>query len=71
MKTGLGGWTEEMFIQTLRKGKFMGMSRGILPPMPWQEIGHMRDDDLKAIFAYLQSLPPIENPIPAPIPPGK
>jgi len=70
MKTGIGGWTEEMFIQTLRKGKFMGMSRDILPPMPWQTIGQMTDDDLKAIFAYLQSLPPIENPIPPPVPPA-
>jgi hypothetical protein len=71
MNTGLGGWTEDMFIQTMRKGKFMGMARDILPPMPWQEIGQMTDDDLKAIFAYLQSLPPIENPVPAPIPPGR
>ena len=70
MKTGLGGWTEDLFIQTLRKGKFMGASRDILPPMPWQTIGQMSDDDLKAIFAYLKSLPPIENPIPPPIPPA-
>jgi mono/diheme cytochrome c family protein len=70
MKTGIGGWPEDMFIQTLRKGKFMGMSRDILPPMPWQPIGQMSDDDLKAIFAYLKSLPAINNPIPAPIPPA-
>jgi mono/diheme cytochrome c family protein len=68
-KTGIGGWTEEMFINTLRTGKFMGMSRDILPPMPWQTIGQMTDDDLKAMFAYLKSLPPIENSIPAPLPP--
>lgn len=70
MKTGLGGWTENLFIQTLQNGKFMGASRDILPPMPWQSIGQMTDDDLKAIFAYLKSLPPIENPIPPPIPPS-
>lgn len=69
IKTGLGGWTEDLFIQTLRKGKFMGSSRDILPPMPWQPIGQMTDDDLKAMFAYLKSLPPIENPIPPPMPP--
>ncbi len=68
-KTGIGGWTEELFIQTLRRGKFMGMSRDILPPMPWQTIGQMSDDDLKAIFAYLKSLPPVYNPIPPPLPP--
>lgn len=71
MKTGIGGWTEDLFIQTLRKGKFMGQSRDILPPMPWQTIGQMTDNDLKAVFAYLKSLPPIENPIPAPLPPPK
>ncbi len=70
VKSGIGGWTEEMFIQTLRKGKFMGMSRDILPPMPWQAIGRMSDDDLKAIFAYLKSLPPVYNPIPPPLPPA-
>lgn len=69
MKTGIGGWTEELFIQALRKGKFMGMSRDILPPMPWQNLARLSDDDLKAIFAYLKSLPPIENQVPAPLPP--
>jgi mono/diheme cytochrome c family protein len=68
-QTGIGGWPEDLFIKTLRTGQFMGMSRGILPPMPWQDIGRMSDDDLKAIFAYLKSLPPIHNEIPPPIPP--
>lgn len=70
VKTGIGGWTEALFIKTLRTGKFMGMSRDILPPMPWQTIGQMSDDDLAAIFAYLKSLPPIENAIPNPLPPA-
>jgi hypothetical protein len=39
--------------------------------MPWQEIGKMTDEDLKAIFAYLRSLPPINNAIPEPIPPSQ
>lgn len=69
--TGIGSWTEAMFIQILKTGKFMGTSRDILPPMPWQEIGKMTDDDLRAVFAYLKSLPPIDNAIPAPIPPGQ
>jgi hypothetical protein len=68
-KTGIGDWPEEMFIKVLRSGKFMGMSRDILPPMPWQAIGQMSDADLKAIFAYLKSLPPVENLVPAPLPP--
>jgi len=58
-----------MFIKTLRGGKFMGMSRDILPPMPWQTIGQMTDEDLKAVFTYLKSITPIHNAVPAPLPP--
>jgi hypothetical protein len=71
MATGTGSWPEAMFIQILRTGKFMGTSRDLLPPMPWQEIGKMTDDDLRAVFAYLKSLPPIDNAVPEPIPPGQ
>ena len=30
----------------------------------------MTDEDLKAIFAYLQSIPPIKNRVPNPVPPA-
>jgi len=69
--TGIGNWSETLFIQSLRTGKFMGTSRDMLPPMPWQELGKMTDDDLKAIFAYMMSLPPVDNRIPEPIPPSR
>lgn len=67
--TGLGIWTEEMFINTIRKGKHMATSRDILPPMPWRMQANLTDEDLKAIFAYLQTIPPITNHVPEPIPP--
>ena len=69
--TGLGSWTPEMFMNALRTGKHQGTGRPILPPMPWNWYRNMTDDDLKAVFAYLQSLPPINNPIPDPLPPDK
>lgn len=71
--TGLGSWTEQMFIDAIRTGKHQGVASGrdILPPMPWYWYRHMTDDDLKAVFAYLQSLPPIANAIPDPTPPDK
>ena len=68
--TGLGIWTEEMFIRAIREGKHMGQSRPILPPMPWQAFRNLNDDDLKAIFAYLKSIPAISNHVPDPIPPA-
>jgi mono/diheme cytochrome c family protein len=64
-ETGLGNWTEEMFVQAMRTGKHMGTSRPIQPPMPWPAIGQMTDEDLKAVFAYLRSLPPLVNRVPA------
>ncbi len=69
--TGLGSWTEDMFMKAIRTGKHQGAGRPILPPMPWNWYRSMTDEDLKALFAYLQSLPPINNPIPDPLPPDK
>jgi cytochrome c553 len=68
-QTGIGLWTEEVFIAAIRTGKHMGAGRPILPPMPWPYLSQATDDDLKAIFAYLKSLPPIKNPVPAPVAP--
>ena len=69
--TGLrsGVWTEELFIKALRTGKHMGTARDILPPMPWNFYGQLSDDDLKAIWAYLGTIPAINNHVPDPIEP--
>ena len=68
-ETGLGSWTEEMFIKTIRTGKHQGEGRNLLPPMPWPVYKNMTDDDLKATWAFLRSLPPINNAVPDPVPP--
>ena len=68
-ETGLGKWTPETFVATLRTGRHEGKGRPLLPPMPWPMIGSLTDDDLRAVFAYLQSLPPIRNRVPAPVDP--
>jgi mono/diheme cytochrome c family protein len=70
-ETGLGNWTEEMFVTALRTGKHGGVANGrpILPPMPWNWVAALNDADLKAIYAYLKSVPPIKNMVPSPIPP--
>lgn len=69
--TGIGTLTEEMFIKTIREGKYMGVGRPLLPPMPWQVYGMKTDEDLKAIYAYLMSIKPISNMVPQPTPPDK
>jgi hypothetical protein len=70
--TGIGSWSFEQFTTAIRKGKYKGLegSRPLLPPMPWQMYKSMTDEDLKAVFTYLKSLPPINNLVPAPIPPN-
>ena len=70
-ETGIGTLTEEMFIKTLREGKWMGVGRPLMPPMPWQVLGQKSDQDLKAMYAYLMSIKPINNEVPQPIPPDK
>lgn len=61
--------TERNFLIAMKTGSHLGTARPILPPMPWQMYSKLSDDDLKAIYAFLQSLPPIKNNVPAPIPP--
>jgi len=70
-QTGIGNWTEEQFLNAMKKGKWKGLdsSRDLLPPMPWQSYSQMPDEDLKAIFAYLKSIKPVTNPVPMAIPP--
>ncbi len=66
--TGMGIWTEDMFVRAIREGKHMGHGRDLLPPMPWQYFSKLTDEDLKAIYAYLRSIPPVRNRVPDPVP---
>jgi mono/diheme cytochrome c family protein len=70
LETGLGVWTEETFVKTIRTGKLMGTGRMIQPPMPIAAIQQASDQDLKAMFAYLKTLPAVKNQVPDYIPPA-
>ena len=70
-ETGLGRWTLDNFREAIRTGRHMGRGRPILPPMPYPMYRHMTDEDLAAIFAYLQSVPAISNKVPDPLPPAQ
>lgn len=67
MDTGLGEWTFRNFKDTIRTGRHLGRGREILPPMPWAMYRHMTDEDLEAVFTYLQSIPAISNAVPDPV----
>jgi mono/diheme cytochrome c family protein len=67
--TGIGKWTEQNFIDTIRNGKAMGKGRPLLPPMPWPMYRNLTDEDLKAMYAYLKTIQPVKNRVPEPLAP--
>jgi mono/diheme cytochrome c family protein len=75
-ETGTGLWNEQVFVNALKTGRHMGVGRPILPPMPWPSYSKMTDEDLKAIYAYLRTIPAKKNQVPdavineAPAPPA-
>jgi hypothetical protein len=69
VNTGIGIWTEDMFIRAIREGKHMGQSRPIMPPMPWTVYRNLNDEDLKSVYAFLRTIPAIHNRVPEYEPP--
>jgi len=69
--TGIGAWSQDEFISSMRTGRHLGQAGGrpILPPMPWNYIALYTDEDLRAIYTYLESTPPINNRVTPPTPP--
>jgi cytochrome c553 len=57
--TGIGLYTEETFVKTLRTG-YVG-TRQLNALMPWQFYNGMTDEDLKAMYAYLKTLPAVTH----------
>ena len=68
--TGIGTWTDVYFIKVLRTG-IRGNGEPLRPLMPWEWYSQLTDDDLKAIFAYLRTLPSISNEVPEDLPPAQ
>lgn len=68
--TGLGSWTFENFQQTIRTGRHMGRGRPVLPPMPIPVYQNFTDEELRAIYAYLRTIPKVKNRVPEPLPPA-
>lgn len=64
--SGIGSWSEQQFVDAIKKGKHMGANaRNLLPPMPWEAYAAGSSDyDLKSMYAYLRSIPPIVNLVP-------
>jgi mono/diheme cytochrome c family protein len=58
--SGIPYYTPELFIKTIRSGKVAGV-RQLSSAMPWIYFRHLTDDDLRAIFTYLRTRPPVRH----------
>ncbi len=65
--SGISYYDDQIFIQAMRTGK-VG-ARNLNPIMPWSVYGNMSDQDLKATFAYLKTLPPVHHRVDNSLPP--
>jgi mono/diheme cytochrome c family protein len=52
----LGRMTEDQFVARFRQGRLVPGS-----PMPWQAFARVREEDLRAMYRYLKTVPPIKN----------
>ena len=62
--TGIGLWTYDQFVNAVRNG-IRKDGAYLYPAMPFDAYTEISDDDMKALWAYVRSIPPIPNTPPA------
>jgi mono/diheme cytochrome c family protein len=67
--SGIPYYNAELFIDVMRTG--MVKARRVHDAMPWQAYGRQTDEDLRAIFAFLQGLPPVAHRVDNTLPPTR
>lgn len=66
-ETGIGNWTEEQFVKRFKAytdsaARNMVVQKGRFNTnMPWTMYAGMKEEDLKALYAYLKTIPPVKN----------
>lgn len=65
--TGIGTWSAEDIIKLLRTGTGPD-GREIAGPMGWRSYAKLTDADIRAVAAYLKSIPPVSHTVPGPTP---
>ncbi|UZD22755.1 cytochrome c [Algoriphagus halophytocola] len=67
VENGIGNWTEELFVGRFKQYLDSGYHLPQVAPgefnsiMPWVMYAGMKEEDLKAIYAYLKTVEPISN----------
>ncbi|HEY3068457.1 MAG TPA: cytochrome c [Methylomirabilota bacterium] len=68
--TGLGRWTEAEIVRAIRQGESRD-GRVLVPVMPWPSYSVLRADDVRALVAFLRSVPPVRHATPRNAKPGE
>jgi mono/diheme cytochrome c family protein len=63
-ETGIGRWSLEAFTRAMREGVSRDGSH-LLPVFPYDHFTKVSDDDLKALYAYIMTIPPARAVAPA------
>ena len=63
VETGIGSWSDGEKIRAIRDGVSRD-GHALFPMMPYAGYSHLSDDDVQSLVAYLDSLPPVHNPLP-------
>jgi mono/diheme cytochrome c family protein len=59
---GIGGWSEAQFVAAVMKGVADG--EHLYPAFPYPSYAHMRVDDVRDLFAFIKTLPPVQSTVP-------
>ena len=59
---GIGGWDEAQFVTAMMRGAADG--EHLFPAFPYPSYAHMRVDDVRDLFAFLKTLPPVKSSVP-------
>jgi cytochrome c553 len=64
METGIGAWTDDEVLRAMQEGVSKN-GRALFPIMPYLNLAKLTDEDAASIVAYLRSIPPVKNVVPA------
>ncbi|HYA06761.1 MAG TPA: cytochrome c [Xanthobacteraceae bacterium] len=59
-RDGIGAWSEAQFVTAMTKGT-LPTGEHLYPAFPYPSYQHMRLDDLRDLFAFLRTLPPVRG----------
>lgn len=69
-ETGIGSWSQAQIVTAIQTG-VRPDGRVLAPIMPWHAFATLTKEDVTAIAAFLQSVPPVSHAVPGPFGPGE